>query len=318
MDSAGNLYIAETAAHRVRKVSPSGTITTVAGTGAQRCSGPSDCLPLGDGGPAISAALSFPTSVAVDSAGNLFIADSANLRVRKVSPDGIITTVAGNGSAPAWPREATDGEPATGVPIIPSHVAVDGAGNLYIAESPYAEVRKVSPDGTIHTALASPTGLPYYGFISASTVDRAGNLFVAGSVCDGEENCSLSIRKVSPDRQSSRRLPPGIHSAFSPAVMSATVGPPARRNWDSSPTLPLTSRVTFSSATSSASAFARSISTGSLPPWEETESQATPGTVGRPRMRPWITLSRLRSTARAAFTFPTSTRSVRLMRPVAQ
>jgi hypothetical protein len=198
VDSAGNLYIAETAAHRVRKVSPSGTITTVAGTGAQRCSGPSDCLPLSDGGPAVSAALSFPTSVAVDSAGNLFIADSANLRVRKVSPAGIITTVAGNGSAPAWPREATDGKPATGVPIIPFHVAVDGAGNLYISESPYAEVRKISPDGLIHTALASPTGLPYYGFISASTVDRAGNLFVAGSVCDGDENCSLSIRKLSP------------------------------------------------------------------------------------------------------------------------
>jgi len=197
-DSAGNLYIAETGAHRVRKVSPSGTITTVAGVGAPRCSGPSTCLPLGDGGPAISAPLSYPTSLAVDSSGNLFIADSSNLRVRKVSRDGIITTVAGNGSAPVWPREATDGGPATGAPIIPSHVMVDGTGNLFIAENAYADVRKVSPDGTIHTAVASLAGLPYYGFISAATVDRAGNLFIGGFVCGDDDNCSLSIRKFSP------------------------------------------------------------------------------------------------------------------------
>jgi hypothetical protein len=197
-DSAGNLYIAETGAHRVRKVSPSGTITTVAGTGAPRCPGPSTCLPLGDGGPAISAALSYPTSVAVDNAGNLFIADSSNLRVRKVSSDGIITTVAGNGSAPPWPRSVGNDGPATDTPIVPFHVAVDGAGNLYIAEGHYADVRKVSPDGTISTALPSNAALPYYGFISASTVDRTGNLFVAGSLCDYDDNCSLSIRKVSP------------------------------------------------------------------------------------------------------------------------
>jgi hypothetical protein len=197
-DSAGNLYVAETGAHRVRKVSPSGTITTVAGVGAPRCSGPSTCLPLGDGGPAVNAALTYPTSVAVDSAGNLFIADYANFRVRKVSPDGLITTVAGTGSAPAWQREATDGALATGSAIIPSHVAVDGAGNLYIEESQYGDVRKVSPDGAIQTVASSATGSPYYGFISASTVDRAGNLFVAGSVCDDDGNCSLSVRKFSP------------------------------------------------------------------------------------------------------------------------
>jgi sugar lactone lactonase YvrE len=197
-DSAGNLYIAETGAHRVRKVSPSGSITTVAGSGAQRCSGPSTCLPLGDGGPATSAALYYPTSVAVDSGGNLFIADSSNLRVRKVSSDGIITTVVGNGSAPPWPRTVSSGGPATDTPIIPTHVAVDGAGNLYIAEGHFAEVRKVSPDGIISTALIPGTALPYFRLISASTVDRTGNLFVAGSICDDDDNCSLAIRKVSP------------------------------------------------------------------------------------------------------------------------
>ena len=72
---------------------------------------------------------------------------------------------------------------------------VDGAGNVYFAEVQYGDVRKVSPDGTIHTAMPSPNGFPYNGFISASTVDPAGNLFVAGYVCVGDDNCSQAIRK---------------------------------------------------------------------------------------------------------------------------
>jgi sugar lactone lactonase YvrE len=135
--------------------------------------------------------------VAVDSAGNLFIADSG--RVRRVAPDGIITTVAGNGTAPAWPRAASDGGKATETAILPAHVMVDDAGNVYFTEGPYPIVRMVSPDGTIHTSVASLTGQPYYGYIYASTVDRAGNVYVAGSVCSGDGNCSVqSIRKVSP------------------------------------------------------------------------------------------------------------------------
>jgi hypothetical protein len=196
VDRAGNLYIAETAGHRIRRVSPSGTITTVAGTG-ERCSGPSDCPPLGDGGPARRAFLYFPTSVAIDSAGNLFIADSGNFRVRKVSPDGIITTVAGNGSAPPWPRATADGASATDVPILPSHVMVDGDDRLYIAEDSYPDVRKVSTDGTIHTAIPSFSRSGYSGNISASTVDRVGNLFVAGFMCDLNDTCSLTIRRFS-------------------------------------------------------------------------------------------------------------------------
>jgi hypothetical protein len=118
--------------------------------------------------------------------------------VRKVSPDGIITTVAGNGKTPVWPREATHGGKATETPIMPSHVMVDGLGNLYLGEPQYADVRKVSPDGTIHTAVPSLTGLSSYGFVSASTVDHAGNVFVAGAVCDASDSCSPAIRKVSP------------------------------------------------------------------------------------------------------------------------
>src|SRR6201999_672465 len=100
VDTAGNLYIAEFLNHRVRKVSPNGTITTVAGTGIAGFSG--------DGGPATDASLNEPFRVALDKAGNLYISDYGNFRVRKVTVDGIIATVAGNGT----PNSNGDGGPA--------------------------------------------------------------------------------------------------------------------------------------------------------------------------------------------------------------
>src|SRR6185369_9293882 len=120
--------------HRVRKVSPDGIIATVAGNGSVVG------LP-GDGGPATSSPL-FPTGVAVDSVGNVFIADSG--RVRKVSRDGIVTTVAGNGTD----GFSGDGGPATSAQLLgPVGVAMDGSGNLFIAAR--SHIRRVSPDGII-------------------------------------------------------------------------------------------------------------------------------------------------------------------------
>jgi sugar lactone lactonase YvrE len=114
-------------------VSTSGTITTVAGNGTPGFSG--------DGGPATNASLFNPSGVAVDAAGNLYIADTTNSRVRKVSTSGTITTVAGNGT----PGFSGDGGPATNASLVyPSGVAVDAAGNLYIADSQNNRVRKVA------------------------------------------------------------------------------------------------------------------------------------------------------------------------------
>jgi uncharacterized protein (TIGR03437 family) len=195
VDAAGNLYIAEYLGERVRKVATNGTITTVAGTGVPGFSG--------DGGPATMASLNGPFRVALDRAGNLYVSDNGNHRVRKITSDGTIITVAGNGSA----NSSGDGGPATDAAIgAPGDLALDAAGNLFIASPAFAGdfsanvIRKVRPGGLITTvagngiagysgdgglatgaALNAPEGL---------AIDSTGNLFIADQV-------NQRIRKVS-------------------------------------------------------------------------------------------------------------------------
>jgi len=147
-DAAGNIYIADKWNNRIRKVSPSGIISTLAGSGWQTFSG--------DGGPATCASMYLPKGVALDAGGNLYIANEGNARVRKVSPSGTITTVAGNGIY----GFSGDGGPATSAALDqPQSVAVDGAGNLYIADAWNARIRKVSPSGTITTVAGNGGGV---------------------------------------------------------------------------------------------------------------------------------------------------------------
>ena len=144
VDSAGNIYVPSAEATRVFKVNPSGSITTFAGNG-----GPGFA---GDGGQATAAQLNNPRAVTFSS-GSLYIADSNNYRIRKVT-NGVITTVAGNGSL----GSAGDGGPATAAELgYSSGVAVDAAGNIYISDSSVCRIRKVNTSGVIDTIAGTGT-----------------------------------------------------------------------------------------------------------------------------------------------------------------
>lgn len=143
VDKRGNVFIAEFNNHIIRKITPAGIITTVAGNGTAGFSG--------DGGPASKASLNITPAVAVDSSGNLYLCDRENHRVRKVGRRGIITTVAGNG-VEATTENIGDGGAATAARLNrPVGLALDRAGNLYIAERNGHRVRKVTPAGVITT-----------------------------------------------------------------------------------------------------------------------------------------------------------------------
>lgn len=136
----GSLYIADTNNHRIRRVTPDGQITTVAGTGVAGFSG--------DGGPATEAMLRGPFNVVEGPDGSIYVSDLHNYRVRRVHPDGMITTVAGTGTA----GFSGDGGPATQAQLSGPHsVAVTPDGTLYIADLANHRVRRVGPDGIITT-----------------------------------------------------------------------------------------------------------------------------------------------------------------------
>ncbi|MFE5934257.1 RICIN domain-containing protein [Streptomyces sp. NPDC056470] len=150
VDSMGVLYVAECDNHRVRRVTTDGKISTVAGTGTPGFNG--------DGGPAMSAQLNCPRGVAVDGADNVFIADADNHRVRKVTADGTISTVAGTGAA----GFGGDDSPATSAKLNnPLGMVVDSTGTLYIADAGNHRVRRVTADGTISTVAG--TGAASFG-----------------------------------------------------------------------------------------------------------------------------------------------------------
>lgn len=191
LDSVGNLYIADTHNRRIRKISPSGVINTVAGNGVNNFGG--------DGGQAVNAELSGPQGVAVDAHGNIYIADTGNNRIREVTASGVITTIAGT----AISGYAGDGNFAISAQLNgPERVALDPAGNIYFTDNGNNVVRRVSTVGIITTVagngqygysgdgglaiaamLANPIGL---------TIDALGGILIA----DADNRL---IRRVDPD-----------------------------------------------------------------------------------------------------------------------
>ena len=185
VDLAGNVYMADRIGNRVRKVTPNGVITTFAGGGSS----------LGDNGPATSAQLNGPTSVAVDSSGNVYISDTSNSRIRRVT-NGMIITVAGTG---AYGFSGDTGPAVSAQLNYPQGIAVDGAGDLFIADSLNARIRKVSGGvittvaGTVTVGFSGDGGPAVVAQLSLPegiAVDAAGNLYIADTLNE-------RIRKVS-------------------------------------------------------------------------------------------------------------------------
>ncbi|CAJ0783391.1 NHL repeat-containing protein [Ralstonia chuxiongensis] len=185
VDAGGNVYVADTGNNLIRKITPSGAVTTLAGSGS-------------DGyvnGPAASASFSKPTGVAVDATGNVYVADWGNNRIRVISPDGLVATLAGSGLA-----GSQDGTGTAASFRRPYGVAVDAGGNVYVADSGSNLIRKISTNAVVST-LAGSGGVGGFadGMGSAAsfslpvriTLDTSGNAYVA----DFYNN---RIRKVTP------------------------------------------------------------------------------------------------------------------------
>jgi RHS repeat-associated protein len=199
VDKTGTIYIADTNNHRVRKVDKNGIITTIAGNGQWYTSG--------DGGPATQAGVGSPVAVAVDQAGNVYIA--GDHRVRKVNNNGIITTVAGNGQY----GYNGDGIPATQARLYaPVGIALDPSGNIYIADQINCRIRKVDTNGLITTVAgngqysysgdggpATQAGLG--GYPSSVAIDGTGSLYIASGERIRKVNTSGSITTVAGNGQ---------------------------------------------------------------------------------------------------------------------
>jgi len=179
-DKFGNFYVCEALGHRVRKISPSGIISRVAGTGSPGA--------LGDGGLATAAQLWQPTDVVVDTFGNVYISDLANFKIRKVNPmTGLISTVVGTGTG----GYGGDGIPGTAAQLQGNEqIWVDKAGNLFICDRGNTRVRKLNTSGIITTVAGGtfsgtgsgdggPATAAGFNFITGVAVDDTGNIFIA-------------------------------------------------------------------------------------------------------------------------------------------
>jgi len=196
MDGTGNLYVADSGNNTIRKLAPAGTnwvVTTIAGTAA--FSGPAD----GTNG---SAQFSNPSGIAVDTAGNLYVADAGNQTIRQITPLGtnwVVTTIAGT----AYTIGNADGTNQAASFWEPSGIAVDGAGNLYVADNINSTIRKITPIGTNWVVTTIAGAAQNYGGTDGTNqtaqfnypygiaADQAGNLYVA----DAYNN---TIRKITP------------------------------------------------------------------------------------------------------------------------
>jgi sugar lactone lactonase YvrE len=183
VDTAGNVYVADKGNHKIRKITPDGTVTSFAGSGERNSvDGPPD-----------KACFDKPVSLAVDAAGNVYVADAENNKIRKVTPNGQVTTLAGNGEL-----GSKDGKGSVASFYTPSGIAVDAAGNVYVADYGNNRIRKITMDGTVSTIAGSDaigntdgnTSDASFFYPNALAVDNAGTIYIVDQV-------NHKIRKIS-------------------------------------------------------------------------------------------------------------------------
>lgn len=223
-----SVYIADTGDDEIRRVSPSGFMSTVAGNG-NPCDLGTDC---GDGDPAAAATLNQPEGVTVNASGNVYIADTQDNRIRKVTTAGVISTVVGTGHRCDVASGCGDGGPATAATLFfPAAVAFDQAGDMLIADSGDAEIRKVTPSGTITTVAGNGTlcwTAPACGDGGPATqaelndptgvaVDQAGSVYIADPVDE-------EVRRVAPDGTISRFAGTGSSCTTAPRCGDGPAG----------------------------------------------------------------------------------------------
>jgi sugar lactone lactonase YvrE len=186
VDNAGNFFVADSGNHTIRKITPSGVVSTIAGTVG--LAGSRD-------GTIATAQFNRPSAIALDGVGNLYIADAENNTIRKIAPDGLVTTVAGL----AGVYGGVDGAGAAARFSGPRGIATDSTGNVYVIEAGNYAIRKITPDGTVTTFAGALefSGIPVDGVgvaarfynPNAIAMDKHGNLYVTDK---------FGVRKVTP------------------------------------------------------------------------------------------------------------------------
>lgn len=174
-DADGNVYVADSGNQLIRKITPAGVVSTLAGSGVAGA----------DNGPAASASFHSPIGVAVDAAGNVYVADVFNNMIRKITPNGIVSTLAGSGG-----RGYDNGAGATATFTSIKRIAVDGSGNVYVGD--FTTIRKITPDGVVSTLAGRSTpeigghdtivdgkgSEASFSVADGISVDGAGNIYV--------------------------------------------------------------------------------------------------------------------------------------------
>jgi sugar lactone lactonase YvrE len=183
IDAAGNLYVADTNNHSIRKVTPEGVVSTLAGGGEGFADGQGR-----------AAQFYYPDGIVIDPARNLYVADRANSRIRKITPTGAVTTLAGG------EQGFRDGQGSAARFWTPSSIAIDAAGNLYVADRANDHIRKVTPQGKVTTLTDSEKGLAesresatQFRSLSSIVIDTTGNLYVADT--GNHRICKIEIRR---------------------------------------------------------------------------------------------------------------------------